>query len=359
MADVKKIYDITHSVDIYDPDTALRLYQLIRTKKLKFYSKIGKQFFVDIADIVAKNTQNMIHTQKVQKEPKHTDRGQKILGIICIVAAIACFVWYFWSDFTNHRGNQVNDYLKKLREEPQETVEMISNDTFFLEDAPEMEASAGGASENASQSEASSGEMITQPDILAEYAGVYQENQHFAGWLKIEGTQVDYPVMLTKGDTDFYLTRNFNGEEDINGTLFMDARTNLTNRSTNIIVYGHNMKSGQMFGGLKKYLQEDYFQSHKQVSFDTIYEKGTYEVFAVCLAQVRYRDEAAFRYYNFIQADTEEKFNEFLQNIKQLSVYADQNMPVYGDELLTLSTCNNFAEDGRLFLVAKKCRDAA
>ena len=91
--------------------------------------------------------------------------------------------------------------------------------------------------------------------------------------------------MLTPNDGDYYLKRNVNGEDDINGTLFMDPRTDLVQRSTNIIIYGHNMKSGAMFGSLKKYLDEDYWREHAQIRFDTIYEKGTYEVFAVCLAR--------------------------------------------------------------------------
>ncbi len=108
------------------------------------------------------------------------------------------------------------------------------------------------------------------------------QHSDFAGWITIDGTKIDYPVMLTPNDGDYYLKRNVNGEDDINGTLFMDPRTDLVQRSTNIIIYGHNMKSGAMFGSLKKYLDEDYWREHAQIRFDTIYEKGTYEVFAVC-----------------------------------------------------------------------------
>lgn len=393
LEDVKKIDKITHSVDIYDPDTAFRIYRAIEDGNLTFDSKIGKRFYIDLVKIVAKNkeetqkkarnrkaperagrvsgsskkvsTDTKQKTQKPKKETVktkkavktvktvHTDRTRQILGGICLVAALACFAWYFWTDFTNRRGNQVNDYLKQLRKEPQQTVEMVSNDAFFQEDAPELAASA----ESSLEAEPETGENAGKV-ILSEYMPIFQENPDFAGWIKIEGTEIDNPVMLTRADKTFYLNRNFNKQEDINGTLFMDARTNLTERSTNIIVYGHNMKSGQMFGGLKRYLKEDYWKAHKQITFDTIYEKGTYEIVAVCLAQVQYQQSEEFRYYDFIQADTEDEFNEFIQNIKELSVFADQNMPVYGDELLTLSTCNNYVEDGRLFLVAKKCRDA-
>lgn len=374
--DVNKIRKITQSVNIYDPDTALRLYQSIRSKKIKFYSKIGRQFFLDLADILADNAgaeskKKKELLDKQQKKAKHIDRSQMILGGICLVAAIVCFAWYFWSDYTNYRGDKVNDYLRQLKEEPQESADMISNDTLFLESSPELAAAAEDLEAEQQSAEASqqndvqqgatqqgSVQTNTQLEILSEYSAIYQQNRKFGGWITIEGTKVDYPVMLTKGDTEYYLDHNFSGQEDINGTLFMDPRTNLTERSTNIIIYGHNMKSGAMFGGLKDYLKESYYNSHKQITFDTIYEKGTYEIFAVCLAQVQYRNSDGFRYYDFIQADSEEDFQDFLQNIVQLSVFVDEELPVYGDELLTLSTCNDFAEDGRLFLVARKCRDA-
>lgn len=364
-ADVKNIRKITHSVDIYKPDVALRLYQSIRSGKIKIYSEIGEHFLLDLADIVAESAKETRQLQKQEQgksnearektKKTHNDRGRKIFGAVCFVAAIACFVWYFWSDYTNSRGNEVNEYLRGLRETSQEIteeVETLSNDAFFDASAPELEASAERIAD-----EVGSG-MVDELAVLPEYEAILQENPDFAGWITIDGTKVDYPVMLTEADADYYLRRNFNGQDDINGTLFMDARTNLEQRSTNIIIYGHNMKSGEMFGGLKKYLDEEYWLNHQQISFDTIYEKGTYEIFAVCLAEVQYRDVEGFRYYDFIQADSEEEFEEFLDNIEQLSVFTGAEMPVYGDEILTLSTCNNYVEDGRLFLVARKCKDA-
>ncbi len=362
-ADVKNIHKITNSVDIYHPDVALRLYQSIRSGKIKIYSEIGEHFLMDLADIVAADEKKNIEWKKAEENRKNnareekkadTDKSRKVLGSVCFIAAIACFIWYFWSDYTNNRGNKVNDYLKSLKEQPQdvtEEVETLSNDAFFFAESPELAAAQGAEEEILNP-------LAEELVVLPEYEAILAENQDFAGWITIEGTRVDYPVMLTKSDADYYLTRNFNGQNDINGTLFMDARTNLGQRSTNIIIYGHNMKSGEMFGGLKKYLEEDYWSGHKQISFDTIYEKGTYEIFAVCLAQVQYQNTKGFRYYDFIQADSEEEFQEFLDNIEQLSVFTVTDMPVYGDRLLTLSTCNNYVEDGRLFLVAKECTDA-
>ena len=155
--------------------------------------------------------------------------------------------------------------------------------------------------------------------------------------------------------SDFYLTHNYNGEEDINGSIFLDSRNDFEQQDDNLIVYGHNMKSGMMFGELKNYLDEAFINEHKTISFNTIYEKAEYEVVAVCLSKVAQEGEEGFRYYDFVNAGNEENFNRYLENIKKMNVIGGKLDVSYGDKLLTLSTCNNYTEDGRLFLVAKKC----
>ena len=198
------------------------------------------------------------------------------------------------------------------------------------------------------------GEQEELPDILPEYQAIYQENPEFAGWLTIPDSIVDYPVMKPKNDTDYYLDHTFSGEEDKNGTLFIDSRNDIVHRSTNIIIYGHNMKSSAMFGSLKKYLDEEYWQSHKTIQFDTIYEKGTYIVTAICLGKVEYQDDDVFRYYDFLNAESKKEFNVFKKNVEKSAVLADKEPIKYGDKLLTLSTCNQYVENGRLYIVAKK-----
>ena len=147
LEDAKKIEKIQSTVDLNEPETALRLYWLIRTGKIKFGSKVGKKFFLDIADAVAKSAaKNMTQAQAPEQQTGEEsrqgaqDRSRKILGAVCVTAAFLCFGWYFWSDYTNHRGSQANEYLKMLKENPTEAAEMVDNDTFFSEDAPELAA---------------------------------------------------------------------------------------------------------------------------------------------------------------------------------------------------------------------------
>ena len=113
------------------------------------------------------------------------------------------------------------------------------------------------------------------------------------------------------------------------------------------------MRNGSMFGCLKKYLNEKYFNSHQTIKFDTIYEHREYEVMAVCLAKVQSSDDDSFRYYNFIQAKNESEWDAFTASVGGMVVNGGLDAKP-GDELLTLSTCNNYVEDGRLFIVARR-----
>ncbi len=194
---------------------------------------------------------------------------------------------------------------------------------------------------------------ITPSEVLPEYSTLHAQYPDLAGWLRIEDTQIDLPVMQA-ADNEYYLHNNIDGAEDINGTLFLDYRADTVKPSTNLIIYGHNMKSGAMFGGLKKYLEETYVAGHDKIQFDTIYQKQVYQVIAVCLSEVGYQDEGQYKYYNFIEAESNEDFNAFLGSIRKCAVYDKTQDVTESDSLLTLSTCNNYVEDGRLFVVAKK-----
>lgn len=358
LADVQLIYYITHNVDIYNPQTALRLYNMIKEGKIELHSEIGEHFYKDIVDIVINHTGSLLKwktdmpilQEEARKVKVSVDRPKKILGAVCLITACICFVFYFWTDYSNHRGERIAADLREMKEESQNNL--VSNNDYVPEqqEVAEDQAAEGTTEQTTTEPPA--------PTILPDYQTIYNENPDFAGWLTIEGTNIDYPVMQTVADPTFYLRKNFNKEEDSNGTLFIDYRDSITQRSTNIIIYGHNMKSKMMFGQLKSYQDASFWQEHKYIKFDTIYEKGTYQVFAVCLAEVEYQDENAFKYYNFTQADTQEQFDDFINNISQMAVQYEDGVASFGDELLTLSTCNNYTEDGRLFIVAKKCTDA-
>lgn len=196
---------------------------------------------------------------------------------------------------------------------------------------------------------------IVVPDILEEYKMLYSLNQKLIGWVKIDDTYIDYPVLQTSNN-EYYIDHNFDQEQDRNGSIFLDAACTILPRSTNLILYGHHMRSGRMFGQLNKYSSESFYEEHKLIQFDTIYERGTYEVMFVFRSKVYGESEIVFKYYQFINAASETEFNSYMREMAEMSLYDTGVTAEYGDELLTLSTCDYYTDYGRFVVVAKKVK---
>ena len=191
------------------------------------------------------------------------------------------------------------------------------------------------------------------PEVLDEYKNLLNKNKKLIGWVKIDDTDIDYPVMQTS-DNEYYLDHNLNQEYDKNGSIFMDKDCDAIEPSTNLILYGHHMKSGKMFGGLDKYQNEEYYKKHRYIDFDTIYEKGVYEVMYVFRSRVYSEEEVVFKYYRFIDAVSEIEFNSNMNEMAAIALYDTGVTAEYGDRLLTLSTCDYQEQNGRFVVVAKK-----
>lgn len=198
-------------------------------------------------------------------------------------------------------------------------------------------------------------ETETKPLVMLDkFTSLYAQNMDIIGWLTIDGTPIDYPVMRGhSNDDEYYLYRNFYQVEDDYGSLYVRHKADVYTPSTNVIIYGHDMKDGSMFGTLKKYKAEDYYREHTLIQFDTLYEQRTYEILAVFLSQVYNSDDEVFKYYEFYNATTQEEFDDFYTNVKALALYDTGVEASFGDTFITLSTCSYQVEDGRLVVVAK------
>ena len=194
-------------------------------------------------------------------------------------------------------------------------------------------------------------QMLEQPPMtpLEKYGELFSQNNDMIGWLYIEGTPIDYPVMQTPDNPDFYLKRNFNREYSDYGTLYTTEKCSINPPSDNILIHGHHMKDGQMFGSLEKYKAEFYYKEHPTIQFDTLESFGEYRIIAV-FRSVPYR----FPYYDFINAQNSEEFDAFVKECQSFSFYDTGETARYGDKLLTLSTCEYSEEDSRLVIVAKR-----
>lgn len=236
------------------------------------------------------------------------------------------------------------------KESLSEMVEGSVQSSVQADDAPQEAAISGLSGQATAGGE--SGQVGNNTAMLAGYAGLYEENKDFAGWLSIEGTKIDYPVMQCEDD-EYYLRHDFYGQDSRYGCLYVKEKADL-DFGTNFIIYGHNMKDGSMFGDLDLYLRESFYKEHPVILFDTLYEERTYDIIAVFRSQVYNADDDVFKYYQFYEADTQEEFEDFYANIKELSLYDTGVEAKFGDAFLTLSTCAYHVEDGRLVVVAKR-----
>lgn len=271
--------------------------------------------------------------KRILREMKKRERIRR--GIVAVCSLLVVGSLAYLADYS-YRTKRLDDYAaiqKKLKNTALTTPETPETPVIHYDDDT----------------------ADTLPDILPEYQTLYSLNKRLIGWVKIDDTYIDYPVLQTVNN-DYYLNHNFDQEEDKNGSIFLDKDCSIYPRSTNLILYGHHMRSGRMFGQLNKYSSEKFYKEHKYIQFDTIYEKGTYEVMYVFRSKIYEESEIVFKYYQFTDAVSETEFESNMMQMADMSLYDTGVSAEYGDELLTLSTCDYYTSDGRFVVVAKKIR---
>lgn len=188
--------------------------------------------------------------------------------------------------------------------------------------------------------------------MLPEFADLYLQNNHIVGWLTIPGTVIDYPVMQSPQEPDYYLNHNFDKQENKRGCLYIWPECNVLIPSDNVTVYGHHMRDGSMFGQLDKYRDPAFRAENPYIYFDTLRQLHTYEVMAVFLTTASVGQ--GFGYHAFVDAADEEAFDAFVADVHKLQLYDTGITAAYGDKLICLSTCEYSQTNGRLVVVAKR-----
>ena len=197
----------------------------------------------------------------------------------------------------------------------------------------------------------------TQPaTILPEFQELYDTNNDMVGWIQIPGTIVDYPVVQSKYEANFYLRKNFYKQYAVCGTIYAREACDVARPSDNVVLYGHNLEvAGTMFHDLIQYKDMDFWKENRYIHFDTLTEYHTYEIFAVFGTSA---DPAeGFHYHTFTNASSATDFDNYVAKAKELSYYETEITPQFGDKLLTLSTCDKhigYGSDGRLVVMARR-----
>ena len=253
---------------------------------------------------------------------------KKYVMQICIAAAVcllgaAAFCGYHIYEHYAHEAEQTEAF-----EQIADKVEQAQMD----EDTPQVP-------------------LNEEETILPEYGELFLQNTDMVGWISIDGTKLNYPVMQTPNEPNFYLKHNFEKEYSDLGTPYVQEDCDIA-ASDNLVIYGHHIKGQKMFGALEEYKSQSFYEEHKTVQFDTLTQHNEYEVIAV-FKTVAYSSEG-FRYYDFVNAENEDEFNAYVEKCRELALYDTGVTAEYGDSLTTLSTCEYSAQNGRLVVVAKK-----
>ena len=167
-----------------------------------------------------------------------------------------------------------------------------------------------------------------------DLSGLYAQNSDLVGWIRVDGTRIDYPVMQTPDNPEYYLHRDFNKEYSDSGTPFLDANSRI--------------------GGTWNW------DAHKTFSVDVydpetgIIDPEVYEIFAVCRSRIRAGNSDAFSYYRYAGCTDEDTFHEYVAGVRSESIYETDIIPQYGEQLVTLSTCAYHTNEGRFYVVGRR-----
>ncbi len=256
---------------------------------------------------------------------------RRFLAVVAVLLALV-FIFSAYQLISYYTASQKDDdAFDKLSEQVQKLEQTMDTDT----------------------SEGTEGSTETaDPQKLPHISALYEQNSDTFGWIRIEDTKVDYPVMYTPDNEQYYLRKNFEKKYSQSGVPFLAAGS--FENCGNYLIYGHNMKNGSMFASILNYEKKSYWEEHKIIKLDTMYEQAEYEVIAAFRARIVPDGQDGFRYYLYTNLTEESKFNEYIAQVEQHAIFETGIEAEYGDQLLTLSTCAYHTTDGRFVVVAKR-----
>lgn len=236
----------------------------------------------------------------------------------------------------------------------QESAQAFESLANLVVEKPKLDIKTDGKGAHP-KNESPAGEPAPEITAAEKYVAIHEKNSDFVGWLTIDGTNINYPVMQSSDNPNFYLKHSFDKEYSNYGVPYLQENCEL-GISDNAIIYGHHMDDGSMFADLCKYESEEFYREHTTIHFDTMDGFGEYEVVAV-FKTVAYSN-AGFPYFLFVNAEKPENFDDFIAKCKELALYDTGITAEYGDKLITLSTCEYSRDNGRMVIVAKKTSPA-
>ena len=267
---------------------------------------------------------------------------KKIIGIAAIV--VLCGIAVFSGVVFHHQYQDQKNSAQQF-EDLSNMIADVDKSELDKEPVPEP-----GEDEPVSET-LSEEELAAREAELAmeKYRALFDQNSDFVGWISIDGTNINYPVMWTPNNPNYYLKHSFEKEYSDYGVPYIDEAC-VMGESNNYVIYGHHMKNETMFHDLCNYAGKDFYDEHPTIKFDTLFGFGEYQIVAVFRFDT---NNDTFRYNQFTDMD-EEHFKNFMNSVHLRQLYDTGVDAEYGDHLITLSTCEYTYTNGHFVVVAKK-----
>lgn len=295
---------------------------------------------------------------KMREKKQKTNRGYQIAMILSLAV------------FLGSGGTLIRNYLRDRQHAAE--FEQLS-ELFPEEPVPWLEPSTESVSESGKEVLESEESMTEEPVIsnemkitpaewkqwwekaaqgrFAAYQTLKTQNSDMVGWIRIEGTKLDYPVMQTPKDPEYYIHRDFGKQKSNYGIPFMEAVSRYEEPRTSLLIYGHHMRNGAMFAALQNYTKESYFRQHPYIQFDTISKAGSYQIVSVVKVDA---SSNTTPWKELLFAGSEKEFDQAWEVFRKQQFYETGTELQYGDQLLALVTCEYTLKDGRLMVIAKE-----
>ena len=266
--------------------------------------------------------------------------------LLIIFAGVFLVSGYFLTDYFLESGKQKTAFNKLAEIMEQATVPTLpSGETPIVpgETLPSAEPVF------VSVTDPETGETV---EVLPEFAELYTMNNDIVGWMTIDGTNVNYPVMQTPDSVDFYLYKDFDKNYSRHGCIYVREECDVFAPSDNLTIYGHRMGDGTMFNDLHRYEKKSFWEEHRYITFNTLKQRQTYEIMFVFRIESSF--DSPFQYHLFVDAADQEHFASYIENCRSYALYDTGVDAKYGDKLITLSTCEYTQVNGRFVVVAKQ-----
>ena len=263
------------------------------------------------------------------KEERTKGTIKKLIMIILFIICITCLIYIIQNISYSKQNKEIYSKLHK-----------------HIENKPETE-----------QENVNNEEQEEKNGLIETIKELKQENEDIKGWIQIENTNINYPLLQTTNN-DYYLTHNYKKEKNKYGSICINSNCNINNENSNVIIYGHKMmQDDQMFGDLHKYKKESFYKEHPIIKIITEEREREYEIIYVFKSRIYYQDETnVFRYYNYKNFKDENEFNEYIKNCQKAQLYNIGKIAKYGEQLISLVTCEYSQENGRMVVVARRIK---